>query len=81
MAAERLQGGDHEDEQELDFEGFAHEGRYRGCDEHSHERARVWIYETLPLANTKDVTGISFGRPHYAKPAFTKCFLNIPRAM
>ena len=43
--------------------------------------ARVWIYETLPLANTKDATGISFGRPHYARPAFTKCFLNIPRAM
>lgn len=46
-----------------------------------HERARVWIYETLPLANTEDATGISFGRPHYARPAFTKCFSNIPRAM
>ena len=77
----RVQDGGREDEQELGFDGFAHEGRYRHGDEHPHERARVWIYETLPLANTKDATGISFERPHYARPAFTKCFLNIPRAM
>ena len=81
VAAERLQDGDQEDEQELDFEGFAHEGRYRGCDEHSHERARVWVYDSFSAARPKDAMGFGICPPHHARPAFTKCFLNMPRAM
>lgn len=43
--------------------------------------ARVWVYVSFSAARPKDAMGFGICPPHHARPAFTKCFLNMPRAM
>ena len=95
MAAQRLEDGGREHEHELRLEGLPHERHNRHGGEDAHERARVGVDDTLrptraqdaagiegaPDVSAADVGGVKVGLPHHARPAFSKCFLNMPRAM
>ena len=87
VAAKRLEQPDGDHEAKLRGHALAHEGE-GGCREKdAHKRARI-ERKRAPARSAaqdgpalRDGAGCGHSFAYHARPAFVKCFLNMPRAM